>query len=148
MTVTGGRELAARLNALPAKMQDHIADAVARAAMAMLDEMRRLTPRDGANPGPHAADGLTVIYSQDGLKAFIGLPTGRLASDYFWFRFLDGGTKGGTVQYRKAGKLGKRYVMAVPRRPALHIRDRAVDGTIDDVKQIISTAVREALDGA
>ncbi|OSQ34363.1 HK97 gp10 family phage protein [Thalassospira sp. MCCC 1A01428] len=146
MTVTGGKQLAARLNALPDKMHDQVVEAVAKAALAVLDEMRRLTPRDSANPGKHAADGLTVVYSENGLKAFIGLPSDALASDYFWFRFLDGGTKGGTVQYRKAGKLGKRYSMTVPARPALHIRDRAVDGA--DVQQMISLAVRKALNEA
>ncbi|OSQ33815.1 hypothetical protein [Thalassospira sp. MCCC 1A01428] len=148
MAVTGGKELAARLNALPAKMQDHVADAVARAALSVLDDMKRLTPRDGANPGPHAADGLTVIYSENGLKAFIGLPSDRLASDYFWFRFLDGGTKGGTVQYRKAGKPGKRFNMTVPARPALNILSRAVDANSDEARRLITAAVRKAMNGA
>ncbi len=147
MTVTGGRAVAAALRAVPDRMREPIAEAVAKAAASLLLEMQRLTPRDAANPGRHAADGLTVQIVDGGLKAYVGLPSDALAQDYFWFRFLDGGTKGGVVQYKRAGKLGKRYKMKVPRRRALHIRDRAVDATIDETRNVISEAVRRAISG-
>ena len=108
----------------------------------VLQDMKNLTPRDAVNPGSHAADGLTIEYEKDGLRARIGLPTYELESKYFWFKFLDGGTAGGEVTYRKNGA---RFTMQVPARPALRIRERAKDGKIAEVERMVREAIAEGL---
>lgn len=145
MPVTGGREAAAALRALPRRVEARIAEALEQAAGIVLQDMRALTPRDAANPGAHAADGLTVVFAEQGLRAHVGLPTPELASDYFWFRFLDGGTRGGEVTYRRADAPGKLFTMRVPARPALRIRERALDGNLAEVDRLVRQAVAQAL---
>jgi hypothetical protein len=145
MPVTGGREVAAALRALPRAVEARVAEALEDAAGIVLQDMKARTPRDAANPGKHAADGLTVIFSDSGLQARIGLPTAELASQYFWFRFLDLGTAGGEVTYRRADAPGKLFTMRVPARPALRIREVALDGNLPEVERLIRAAIAEGL---
>lgn len=147
MTVTGGKELIAALNRLPRIAEQAVADALLKGAGLVLQDMRTYTPRDASNPGPHVADGLTIVTSPDGLEARVGLPTQALASDYFWFRFLDSGTKGGEISYwrRSANGSRTRQTMRVPSRPALRIRERALDGNIEEVRRLVVQAIEQGI---
>lgn len=143
MPVTGTKELVAALSVrIPARIREYLEDALQRASFIVLQDMQAMTPTDGSNPGPHARDGLTVIFDEGGLKSNIGLPTNDLNEEYFWFRFLDGGTKGGEVSYTRNGR---RHTMTVPARPAMRILERALDGNRDDIERLIADAVRKAL---
>lgn len=113
------------------------------AAQLVLAEMQRLTPVDPRSR-EHARDALTVAFEESGLTARIGLTTAELTSDYFWFRFLDLGTKGGEVRYRVRGTREVR-TMQTPARPALHIRERSLDMTRDDVERLIRQALAQAI---
>ncbi|MBO6542293.1 MAG: hypothetical protein JJ939_12055 [Alphaproteobacteria bacterium] len=128
------------LSGISQGIKGRVSDILEEAGALMLSDMKLLTPRDTANPGKHAVDGLTMVIEGDGLRVLVGLPNDRLASEYFWFRFLDGGTAGGTVTYRKGGK---RFSMNVPARPALHILERAKDGRVQDVERLIRAAIAE-----
>lgn len=147
MTVTGAKELVAKLNSIPVAVRERVEDAIFKSAGLVLEDMKRLTPYDGANPGSHARDGLTIAVMDGGLEARVGLPTKDLESDYFWFRFLDGGTKGGQVRYWRQGADGtrKRHTMTVPARPALRIRERALEGNIDEVRRLVAEAIAQGL---
>lgn len=142
MAVHGAGEVIRKLNGIADDARQSVADALSEGATLILQDMQNFTPRDAANPGAHAVDGLTIVQEADGLKVHIGLPTLEITSDYFWFRFLDGGTAGGEVTYRKDGK---RHTMNVPARPALHILDRARDGNIDEVERLVREALTEAM---
>ena len=145
MPVTGAQEAVAKLNKIPAIVREKVEEAIKKSAGIVLEDMRRLTPRDPANPGSHAREGLTYIIDEGGLEARIGLPTKELENDYFWFRFLDGGTKGGEIRYWRRDKAGNRtrHTMNVPSRPALHIRERALDGNIEEVRRLVAEAITE-----
>lgn len=144
--VTGAKEAVAKLNRIPLAVRERVEAALLMGGGIVLQDMRMLTPRDPANPGAHAQDGLTVLADEGGLRLRVGLPTQDLASDYFWFRFLDGGTKGGEVTYWRRGKDGRRrFTMQVPSRPALRIRERALDGNIDEVRALVAEAIAEGL---
>ncbi len=147
MTVTGARELVAKMNRMPQAVRERVEDAILQSAGIVLEDMKRLTPRDPVNPGAHAQDGLTIAIVEGGLEARIGLPTRDLESDYFWFRFLDGGTKGGEVNYwrRKGDGTRTRHTMTVPSRPALRIRERALEGNIDEVRRLVAEAIQQGL---
>ena len=147
MPVTGADRVIAAFRRAPETVRQRIKDALPDAAAPILDDMRALTPVDAANPGPHARDGLTMIVDDDGMTVRIGLPTADLASDYFWFRFLDGGTAGGEVTYRKAGSTTP-HTMQVPARPALRIRERALDGNVDEVNRMLRAAIVDGLRAA
>lgn len=147
MTVTGGAQVASALERVPALVRVRIAQAIEAGARLVLADMKVLTPRDSANPGPHAADGLTLILDEEDTRARVGLPTDDLASDYFWFRFLDGGTKGGEVTANRRGANGKRqrYTIKVPARAALRIRERALDANRDELRRLVAQAVAEGV---
>ncbi len=143
MPVTGAKEVVAALSVrIPARIREYLEDALQRASFIVLQDMQGMTPIDGSNPGPHARDGLTVMLDDGGLKSHIGLPTNDLNEEYFWFRFLDGGTKGGEVSYTRNGK---RHTMTVPARPAMRIRERALDANRDEIERLIVDAIRRAL---
>lgn len=144
MAVTGADRVIAAFRRAPELVRQRIQDALPRAAQPVFDDMRAFTPIDPASPGAHARDGLTMIVEDDGLKVSIGLPTVALASEYFWFRFLDGGTAGGEVSYRKAGS-ATLHTMRVPSRPAFRIRERALDGNIDEVERLLRQAILDGL---
>jgi len=142
MPVIGGREAVQKFRVIPVQVRQSVIDLMPEASGLVLQDMQNFTPRDAANPGSHAADGLTIEYEKDGLRARIGLPSYELESKYFWFRFLDGGTAGGEVTYSKNGK---RFTMSVPARPALRIRERAKDGNIAEVERMVRQAIAEGL---
>ncbi|RCK40492.1 hypothetical protein [Thalassospira xiamenensis] len=143
MPVTGTKEVVAALqHGIPSRIRENVEEALHKAAQLVLFDMEALTPIDASNPGPHARDGLTILAGDGGLSYDIGLPTRDLAEDHFWFRFLDGGTKGGEVSYRRNGR---RFTMRVPKRPALRILERAMDGNRDEIERLIVQAIREAL---
>lgn len=143
MPVTGGRAVAAALRRYPEIVRQEVEEALQRAAQLVLEEMRRLTPIDPSST-THARDALTVAFQESGLTAKVGLTTAALTSDFFWFRFLDLGTKGGEVRYRVRGTREVR-TMQTPARPALHIRERAMDLNRDDVERLIRAALADAL---
>lgn len=157
MPVTGALEIVKKFNSIPLAVRTRVEDAIREGAVIILEDMKRLTPYDAANPGSHARDGLTVHFLEDGLEARIGLPTRDLESDYFWFRFLDGGTKGGEVYYwyggapanyrrmSKTARLAKMRKIKVPARPALRIRERALEGNIDEVRRLVAEAIAQGL---
>lgn len=144
MPVRGGRQVANRLRGLPRQVNTHLQEAIEESAVLVLQDMRNFTPVDADNPGPHARDALTIRYEEDGLTAYVGLPTRDLASDYFWFRFLDGGTRGGEASYRSR-TTGKRVTVRVPARPALEIRQRALTGNLNEIRRIINRALQNGL---
>lgn len=145
MPVTGGREVAAALRRVPAAVEARVREALEDAAVLVLQDMKAMTPRDAAAPGGHVADLLTVIAEPEGLRLHLGLPSPQLASSGFWFRFLDGGTAGGEVTYRLARSPGKLFTMRVPARPALRIRERALDGNLAEVDRLVRQAVADGL---
>lgn len=143
MPVTGAKEVVAALSIrLPARLREYVEDALKQASFLVLQDMKALTPIDGSNPGPHAADGLTVVFDDQGLRSYVGLPNSDLSEKYFWFRFLDDGTKGGEVRYRRDGQI---RTMNVPARPAMRIRERAIDGNREEIERLIVEAINRAL---
>lgn len=149
MAVKGANRLKAILRRFPEKVKANLIPAVQQAAQGVLADMQMLTPFDPENPGRHARDGLTISYEKEGLVAHVGLTTPELTSEYFWFRFLDGGTKGGEVTYWRRTKDGKRRqsTMRVPARMAHHIRARALDGNLDDIDRVVRQAIMKAANG-
>lgn len=147
MSVTGGARVAAALASLPDRLRPGLAEALRQGAVLVLSDMTALTPVDADEPGPHARDALTIAAAEDGLSVRVGLPSRELASDYFWFRFLDGGTKGGEVTARRRRPDGTvhRYTVRVPARPALMIRERALDQNIAEIRRLVADAVEEAI---
>lgn len=149
MGVKGGKEVAAKFARIPDAVRKRVEAALLKGAGLTLDEMKRLTPFDAANPGAHARDGLTIVVEKGGLRVHVGLPSRELASDYFWFRFLDGGTKGGEVTYWRRTKEGRtRHTMNVPARAALHIREKALDGNADEVERLVREALQQGINEA
>ncbi len=154
MGVTGDKALLAALTALPGTVRAELTREIEAAGEALREEMTRLTPRDAANPGPHAADGFRVVTDDDGLGVRVGLPTPEDVTEYFWFRFIDLGTQGGAVRYRRSVGAGhvrrprRWHIMNVPSRPALHIRARALDGMAAEIRARIGAAVARALEQA
>jgi hypothetical protein len=144
MPVKGGRRTAKALQRVPARVKTRVQDAIEDAAGLVLADMRAFTPYDTSNPGPHARDGLTIRYEGDRLTAHVGLPSRDLAQDYFWFRFLDSGTRGGEASYRSR-QTGKRITVRVPARPALRIRERALEGNLPEIKRLVNEAVRDGV---
>lgn len=149
MGVKGGKEVAAKFSRASAAVRKRVEAALLKGAGLTLEDMKRLTPVDAANPGAHAREGLTIVVEPGGLRVHVGLPTRELASDYFWFRFLDGGTKGGEVTYWRRSKEGRtRHTMQVPSRSALHIRAQAMDGNADEVERLVREAIQQGLNEA
>lgn len=144
--VVGSDKLIAALNRMPKQVEAHVKEAIEAAAAQILLDMQAFTPQD-PNSTDHARDALAVAFEESGLAARIGLPTATKAQEYFWFRFLDGGTKGGQVSYRRAGST-TRHTMTVPSRPALRIRERALDMNRDDIERLMKEAIMQALRGA
>ena len=147
MPVEGADRVIAAFRRAPEAVRQRMKDALPDAAAPILNDMRAMTPVDADNPGPHARDGLALIVDDDGLTVRIGLPTAALAAAYFWFRFLDGGTAGGEVTYRRAGSTTL-HTMRVPARPPLNIRQRALDGNLAEVDRTLRAAIIAGLDQA
>lgn len=149
MAVEGADKLKGLLRRFPERCADTVSKAVAKGAQEVLADMQMLTPYDPKNPGAHARDALTISFEKGGLVANVGLTTPELTSDYFWFRFLDGGTKGGEVTYWRRTKDGKRRqsIMRVPFRAAQHIRERALDANRDELDRLVRAALKEAARG-
>lgn len=124
MGVSGSDAVRRQLTAVSDEVKAAVRQEIRQGAEDILAEMKRLTPVDASSGGPHVRDALRIDYAADGLKAQIGLPSDAEVEAYFWFRFLNDGTKGGTVAYRRGGK---RYAMTVPKRAALRILERAVN---------------------
>lgn len=169
MSVKGADKLAQRLRQMPEILKERVKAAIKEGAEQALADMKTFTPLDPANPGAHARDGLTIVYDKDGLAAHIGLPTKELTERFFWFRFLDLGTKGYTPEptlvrrTRQTDKAGERVYewqvenvarrtssaskttklisQYVPPRPALHIRERTLDANRDDIERLVRQAV-------
>lgn len=150
VAVKGISEAVSRLNRMPEAVRVRLQEALPKAAQVILEDMQAFTPVDGLHGGAHAREGLNVKISDDGLQANIGLPTQQDVNDYFWFRFLDGGTKGGEVKYWKRDASGKRtrHTMQVPSRPALRIREKALDANEAKAREIIMEAIQAGLDEA
>jgi hypothetical protein len=149
-TVKGLDAAVAKINRIPEAVRAQVEEAIGKVTVIMLADMQALTPLDPENPGAHAREGLTVQFAEDGLSARVGLPTQELVSNFFWFRFLDLGTKGGEVSYWRRGADGKRtkHVMQVPARAALRIRERVLDGNREEGLRMITEAIRQGLAAA
>lgn len=147
MPVSGQGALLAALRAMPDRARAEIAKAVQQGAEGVLEEMKRLTPVDPETP-KHARDGLTISYESDGQVARIGLPTNALAEEFFWWRFLDGGTKGytaGDTRRTAKNKTTKKVRRNIPARPALRIRERALDANRDEIERLVRMALAAVL---
>ena len=94
-------------------------------------DMRGLTPVDTGT----AVQQIDYKVGRDGLSAKIGIRTKARAKLAFYFRFLDGGTKGNPSRN-------------IPAMPALHIRERAFDANkeagIRKVKAAIDRTLHKA----
>lgn len=141
MPVTGGRQTAAALNRIPQRARAEIELAIEQIADQILADMKQFAPRDTGQ----LATALTRVLENDGLKARVGLPTELLANDYFYARFIELGTKGGEVQFRRAGS-SKRHTMTVPARPARPFMEPALNINRDDLINAIRAALTRATD--
>lgn len=121
--VVGYKSTAQNLKRYSKEIRPKLLQNMRTAAEFILDDMRAMTPIDRDNPDPHARDGLTILEIEGDLILRIGLPTLQLANDFFWFRFLDSGTRGGVVTYRRNGKVVE---VNVPARVALRIMENAL----------------------
>src|SRR5690554_3798604 len=98
------------LRRIEPEMRSELREAVEEGAEAILQDMIRLTPKRTSN----LARLLAKKVAPDGLTAQVGLITKKAQRDGFYFRFLDGGTKGDPDR-------------GVPPFAALHIRATAFD---------------------
>ena len=148
MTDTGGKELARRLIGTAERAQALVEEALEEAAQDVLRDQQALTPVDPSRPGPHVRDALTILATLENGRpgVRVGLPTADLANVFFWFRFLDAGTAGGTVTYRRRGS-DKQHTMTVPARPALHILNNSLDANRDKIVAAVRAALDRALKG-
>jgi hypothetical protein len=139
MTVRGGDQLADALRRMPSRVREEVSDELRKGAQDVLDDMRRLTPVDTGET--RAA--LTLRMAENGLAAFVGLPTRELASDHFIFRLLDQGTQGGEFRAKRVrnGEL-QRYTVDMSPKPALRIRDRAFAANDEQIQARIRAAVK------
>ena len=145
MPVRGSKAVSAALRRAGPLVRQYVGDALEDAGEGVLQDMRLLAPRD---TGVMAAS-LTMLRSDietDWLRVAIGLPTDRLANDYFYARFVEFGTKGGEVTARS--KTGRRYKMRVPARPARPFMGPAVTMNRDDLDRDVRTAIAAALRAA
>lgn len=123
-------KLRRKLRNMPEQVEKYIRPAVETAAAEMTLDMRGLTPVDRGV----AATEIDYTVARDGLTARIGLIKQSSIRVAFYFKFLDGGTKGSPEH-------------GLPPQPALHIRDRAFDANLPalqgDVKRGIQSALME-----
>ena len=136
MPVVGAREAAARIRAIPAAVRREIEEAVEQVADQILADMKGLVPRDSAA----LAAALTTASIEGGLGYRIGLPTEALARQFFYARFLEEGTKGGLVSFRKSGSAVP-HTMRVPSRPRRPFMEPALDAGKRDLIAAIGRAM-------
>ncbi|MCA1971247.1 MAG: HK97 gp10 family phage protein [Caenispirillum sp.] len=145
MPVTGTDKILKALRDKPRVIQERVKEALEQGAQMVLEDMKALTPVDSANPGPHARDGLTITRDENGLAIHVGLPTPALATEYFWFRFLDMGTRGREVTYRKAGSRAMHKMQVPPRQPR-NIRITALDMNYYEIERLVKRAIQMGLE--
>ncbi|MDW3204572.1 MAG: hypothetical protein R8L07_03435 [Alphaproteobacteria bacterium] len=140
MAVIGAREAAARIRAIPATVRAEIQEAVEQVADQILIDMKGLVPRDSAA----LAAALTKAAIEGGLGYRIGLPTEALARKFFYARFLEEGTKGGLVSFRRAGSAVP-HTMRVPARARRPFMEPALDAGKRDLVAAIGRAVNDGM---
>lgn len=143
MTVTGGKQVTAAFRRMPARVRERVEQAIEDTADQILADMKRMAPRDTGQ----LAAALTRSIEEGGLSARVGLPTDALASDFFYARFIELGTKGGEKTYRNR-RSGKRVSVTVPAQPARPFMAPALDINRDDLIAAIREAVRQGMRGA
>ena len=140
MPVTGQSALKRRLLALSPALRAQVAEAVEEAGKAVLADMKNFAPTDtGA-----LRSALTLEISKGGLGVAVGFPRKGLASDFFYGRFIEYGTKGGsrTIRRRKTGKV---VTVTWPARPARPFMKPALDVNRRNIRNAIGQAIRRAL---
>lgn len=140
MPVTGGSALARRIRALGPAVRLRVAEAVEESGRAVLTDMKSFVPKDTHALATH----LTVASFRKGLRVRVGLPTDGLASDHFYARFLEEGTKGGSKAIRNR-KTGKVRVVTFRARAARPFMKPALDVNRRDIRARIGRAIRQAL---
>lgn len=143
MPVTGTQKVVAAIRRIPAAVREEVEAAIVQAADLVLRDMQSLAPKD---TGALAA-ALTKAIGESGLSARIGLPTDVLASDFYYARFLEFGTKGGEVSYRRRGS-PKSYVMRVPARAPRPFMGPALDLNREQIEALIRDAVTRGMERA
>jgi len=132
--IQGVTSLRKKLRRMHQETENTIRPVLEAVANDILLDMRGLTPVDTGN----VVDEMRFTISADGLTARIGLTTKVSARDAFYFAFLDSGTKGAPEQN-------------IPPLPALHIRDRALDGNrasaLDLLKREINATLKRVAHG-
>ena len=143
MPVTGAKEVSTALRRAPNLVRAEVRQAVAEIAERILRDMRSFVPVDTGE----LRAGLDKAFSESGLSARIGLVTAQAASDLFYARFIELGTVGGQVTYRRAGSQ-TRHVMNVPARPATPFMDPALRANRPELERRIWQAIEEGLRAA
>ena len=143
MPVKGADKLKAAFRRMPDAVREDVEEAIQRAADLILEDMKRFVPRDTGD----LAAALAKVATESGLGALIGLPTQELANDYFYARFIEEGTKGGTVNYRRKGG-PQVHTMNVPARPATPFMAPALDVNREDIERLLRTAIQTGINRA
>lgn len=166
---SGVGQLRRKLRMIPEMVDGTVRPAMTDSAQATYADMVQLTPVDQGD----LRAALSYRVSRDGMAAQIGVAAdkvdvvrrykgklkkqGALASfsaktmqniadvqDYFYFRFLDRGTKGFSGSYIRDGEEVKANIPAMP---ALNIRERALDANRNYIVMRLSSAINRALKG-
>lgn len=117
-----------KLRRMPDLVEKNIKPKIEAAAQAIAQDLRDLTP-DNTGLLESKQD---YKVSRDGLAARIGVRTQVRAKAVFYFKFLDGGTKGDPA-------------LNIPPMPALHIRTRAFDANRDKAVAEIRDGINQTL---
>ena len=141
MPVRGAKEVATALREAPNAVRRELAAVVAEIADLILRDMVGLVRKDTGG----LAQALDKVFSESGLSARIGLVTAKAAADFFYARFLELGTKGGEVRYRRRGQGARWHTMQVPARPATPFMQPSLDMNRDDLERLVWEAIREGL---
>lgn len=142
--VRGAERVVAGFRGLRIAVEARLREAQARNAERLLSVQRGMTPLDPDGPGPHVRNLLTVVTERDGLRVRVGLPSDALASEGFWFRFLDQGVQAQTVRYRRAGSQ-KRHIIQVPARQAQLILIRSLATVQAEAQAALQDAIAAAV---
>lgn len=141
--VVGADDLIAALRRIPQQVEASVVEALEEIAMIILREMKRDAPRGTGS----LRRAITVKFSEDGLAAYLGFPDPLLASDYFYARFVEMGTKGGVAYYRRAGS-SKRHRIEYPPHRARPFMQPAVDRNRRRADRIMLRAISRAIERA
>lgn len=137
MAVHGAKRVVAKFNSAPLAVREELRKALADTADQILADQKSLVPRDSGK----LAAALTKESRENGMRWLIGLPSLDLARRHFWLRFLEYGTKGGIVSFRRAGSAIP-HTMRVPPRARRPVLEPSMDANRDEFVARIRAAIR------